>query len=244
MDLGKLGRGIRALRRKKGWRQQDLAEAAEVSRSQVGRVERGQCRSIQLWVVDRIATELGASVDMRLRWQGEGLDRLLDEEHAGLVERLVVLLRALGWDVAVEVSFSHFGERGTIDVLGWHAPSRTLAVFEVKSVTPDMQAMLGGLDRKARLGPGIARDRGWNPVAVARILVLGDTPTNRRRLATHGSTVAVALPARTRETRRWLAAPVGTLSGVLFMSNGRRTDAARGGRARVRVPKGLPRTGD
>ena len=63
-------------------------------------------------------------------------------------------LRALGWDVAVEVSFSRFGERGSIDVLAFHPARRALLVTEVKSVTPDMQAMLAGLDRKARLGAG------------------------------------------------------------------------------------------
>ena len=71
-------------------------------------------------------------------------------------------LLALGWEVAVEVSFSRFGERGSIDVLAFYPIRRALLVSELKSVT-DMQAMLGGLDRKGRLGPAIARDRDWDP---------------------------------------------------------------------------------
>jgi hypothetical protein len=67
------------------------------------------------------------------------------------------------------VSFSRYGERGSIDVLAWHPRRRALAVFEVKSVTPDMQAMFVGLDRKGRLAPGIARERGWEPAAGPRL---------------------------------------------------------------------------
>ena len=57
----------------------------------------------------RAAAPLGAAVDVRLRWNGEQLERLLDEAHAQLVEHIVVMLRARGWDVAVEVSFSVWG---------------------------------------------------------------------------------------------------------------------------------------
>ena len=206
-------------------------------------MELGDCALLPLGVIEHIVVAVGGSLDLLLRWHGEGLDRLLDEAHAGLVERLVAMLRAAGWDVAVEVSFSRFGERGSIDVLAWHPGLRALAVFEVKSVTPDMQAMLVGLDRKGRLAPTIARERGWDPVAVARILVLGDTSTNRDRLARHASTIDAALPARTREVRRWLADPAGPgIAGVLFLRDDRPTGVMGGGRHRVRVPRAAPRT--
>jgi hypothetical protein len=64
---------------------------------------------------------LGADLDLFLRWRGERLDRLLDEDHAAIVEAVVRLLREDEWDVAIEVSFSKWGERGSIDVLGFHA---------------------------------------------------------------------------------------------------------------------------
>ena len=62
--------------------------------------------------IDGLAAALGATTDLALRWQGEGMDRLLDEGHARLVDAVVRRLVALGWDVAVEVSFSRYGERG------------------------------------------------------------------------------------------------------------------------------------
>ena len=43
---------------------------------------------------------------MYVQWRGGDLDRLLDEAHAGLVERVAQLLRRLGWQVLVEVSYT------------------------------------------------------------------------------------------------------------------------------------------
>lgn len=146
------------------------------------------------------------------------------------------LLAGFGWDVAVEVTFSRFGERGSIDVLAFHPGRRALLVVEVKSVTPDMQAMLAGIDRKVRLAPTLALDRGWNAGSVARLLVLGDARTNRRRLARFGASVASALPSRSSDVMRWLRDPVGApVSGVLFLTDVRRADRTTRQRHRVRV---------
>ena len=203
----------------------------------MGRIERGESSPVAIGVLDEVVRAVGGSLDLLVRWQGEGLDRLLDEAHAGVVDQLVGWLRAHGWEVAVEVSFSRYGERGSIDVLAWHPIHRALAVFEVKSVTPDMQAMLSGLDRKARLGPSIAKERGWEAAVVARILVLADTSTNRRRLARFASTVDASLPAGTREVRAWLESPGSPgVAGVWFLANGRGAAVTRGGRSRVRLP--------
>ena len=46
MDSIRLGRGIRALRHRRGWRQEDLAAAAGVSQSEVSRIELGQLEAV------------------------------------------------------------------------------------------------------------------------------------------------------------------------------------------------------
>ena len=89
MDLKKLGRAIRTLRVRRGWRQEDLGRAVGVSRSVVWRVERGRRPGITIDTLDALAAALGASIDLVLRWEGEGLDRLLDEGHARLVDEVV-----------------------------------------------------------------------------------------------------------------------------------------------------------
>ena len=148
-----------------------------------------------------------------------------------MVERTLELLARGGWAATPEVTFQIAGERGSIDILAWHPATRILLVVEVKSVVPDIQAMVGGLDRKTRLGPAIARERGWVPAIVARLLVLSDDRTSRRRIEAFESTFARALPARTVAVKRWLARPAGLLEGLLFLSGLPRMQA----RQRVRA---------
>src|SRR4029079_5176123 len=102
VDVARFGRAIRALRRRRRWRQIDLASAAGVSATQVGRIERGESRRLPADAFDRVAPAAAASLGPALRWKGEALDRLLDEDHARLVELVVLKLKSLGWDVAVE----------------------------------------------------------------------------------------------------------------------------------------------
>ena len=236
MDLRRFGRGILTIRQRRRWRQADLAAAAGVSRSQIGRIERGEGARLPVAVFERAASALGANADLALRWEGAGLDWLQDEAHAAAVEALVRRLRAAGWEAAIEASFSVYGERGSIDVLGWHPPSRALLVVEVKSVVGDLQATLHGLDRKARLAPGVARERGWAARSTARLLVLPDTRTNRRRLAEHAATVDAALPDDGRRVTRWLAEPDGgPVAHRWFLPDGRAADGNGTWRRRVRV---------
>ncbi len=146
------------------------------------------------------------------------------------------MLTASGWEVALEVTFNEYGERGSIDALAWHGKTRSLLVVEVKSVVPDAQATLAPLDRKARLASRIARPRGWDPSTVARVLVVSEGPTNRRRVDRFRELFTAALPARNREVRQWLRGPRGALDGLLFLSNVNQTSTRRttAGRSRVR----------
>ena len=155
----------------------------------------------------RVAESLDAALDVRLRWNGEGLERLLDQAHAGLVEQVVVRLRAAGWVTDVEVSFSIRGERGSIDVFGFHEKTGSSLVTEVKSVVPDSQATLAGIDRKARLAFEIARARGWDCRGVARLLVVGDSTTSRRRIDALAATYRTAFPLAGRAVAKWLRKP-------------------------------------
>src|SRR5689334_10383743 len=208
MDLVRFGRGIRALRLRKRWRQVDLAAAAGVSQTVVAMLELGRGRRLAIESYERVAAALDARFDLLLRWNGEALDRLLDQDHAALVEAIAVLLRASGWEVRTEVSFAIRGERGSVGVLAWHAETRTVLVIEVKSVVPDVQATLFGLDRKGRLGREIAGSIGWAEIGVARLLVVNGDRTSRRRIARHATTFEAALPDRLVAVRRWLRAPI------------------------------------
>lgn len=155
MEVIRIGRVVRAIRRRRGWRQIDLAARIGVSQSLIARVERGGAGRVRLDTLDRIAAALDARLVVRIDWLGEAADRLLDADHADVVERLVTFLRAAGWEVVPEATFNVAGERGSIDILGWHAPTATLLVVEVQTVVPDVQGMLSTFDRKVRHADGI-----------------------------------------------------------------------------------------
>jgi transcriptional regulator with XRE-family HTH domain len=243
VDTIRFGLQFRGLRLHNDLRQQDVGGIAGLSRAVISRIERGLIDNLQVRWLDRAAAALGATIEIRLRWHGEQLDRLLDEAHAAIVDRSVSILRATGWEVAVEVSFSIWGERGSIDVLAYEPSKRTVLVVEVKSVVPDSQATLRDLDRKVRLAARVAADRGWEVGLVARLLVVGDSATSRRRVERLGATYEAAFPMRGRAVTHWLRAPDGPMSGLLFLAYAPRGSARRSARGRERVRKRNRRAG-
>ena len=224
MDGVRLGQAMRALRRHRGWTQDELARRARVSQPSISRVETGDASRLTMRTVERMAEALGARLSVRIYWHGEELDRLLDAAHAGIVDQVVAILAANGWEVFPEATFNHFGERGSIDVLAWHPVHRALLIIEVKSVVPDVQALLAGVDRKVRIGPTIAEERGWRVRTVSKLIVLPDDRTGRRRVEAFAATFDLAFPARTRAVRRWMASPTEALSGIMFLPAIQRTD--------------------
>jgi transcriptional regulator with XRE-family HTH domain len=229
-----IGRSCRALRRRLLWRQLDLAERAGVSQQLVSRVERGRLAGISLDTIRRVFAALDADFVIFARWRGGELDRLLDERHSDIVGRVAALLRRHGWLVLTEVTFSEFGERGSIDILAWHEPTRTLLVIEVKTEIASTEDLLRRHDVKVRLAPRIGRLRfGAAPAVVARLLVTAEGPTNRRRLARVEPVLEGAYPARGATVRRWLRHPAGGLDGAMFV-RGVMPARSAGGPSRIR----------
>jgi transcriptional regulator with XRE-family HTH domain len=243
MDRFRFGRAIRALRQRRGWRQLDLARRSGLTRSVVGRIELGQIGRIAHDDLVAVATALDGQLALDFRWRGEGLDRLIDEEHAALVDQLVELYRAARWEVALEVSFSIFGERGSIDVFAWHPVVHVVAVNEVKASVPEAGGTVIGVDRKSRLAPDIARERGWRCRAVARFLVIRDNSTSRRRVAEHEQLFRSAFPAGGRESLEWIRTPTARpVSGLIFLPDSRPAGSTKRLSARKRVRVARPRT--
>jgi transcriptional regulator with XRE-family HTH domain len=246
-----VGRLIMLARQRRQWRQVDLALAAGVSRALVALAEAGRLEGLTVRSLRLLAAPLEIRLPFAPQWNGGEIDRLRDRDHALLVELAVSVLAASGWEVIVEYTFSHYGERGSIDIVGWHAASATLLIVEVKARVYDVQALFSGLDRKARLAPQLLRrERGWDPRAIARLVVVPERTANRRLVASHAALFAAALPARGRDVRAWLQHPAGSLSGLWFLSsaNGVGGIQAAVGRQRVRIARegrsrrGNPRT--
>jgi transcriptional regulator with XRE-family HTH domain len=217
MDSARLGRACRALRIRRRWRQRDLADVAGVSRQLVAKVESGRIDSIQVATLRAIVEGLGGSLDLAVRWHGEGLDRLLDAAHAGLVESALDRLIDAGWETIVEASYAIRGERGSVDILAFHRSTATVLIVEVKSVVPDSQATIHATDRKARLAAEIARERGWPCRLVGRLLVVGESATARRRVALLEATYRTSFPSRGRTIGGWSRSPSGPMAGLMFL---------------------------
>jgi len=240
VDIVRVGTICRALRIKKRWRQQDLGEKAGVTRSDVSRLERGHAGELDVNVVVRIVTALGGRLEFNVSWRGGELDRVLNARHSALHEAVArYFLRLPGWVFAPEVSFAVRGERGVIDILAWHAATRTLLVIELKTEIVDINELMGKVDRKRRLGVAVARERGWVPASVAVWVIVGESKTNRRRVQTHAATLRAAFPLDGRQIARWLRQPTGTLACLSFWPNAQtartKSDLATVKRVRIRT---------
>jgi transcriptional regulator with XRE-family HTH domain len=238
MDDLAVGRLIMLARQRKQWRQADLAGAIGVSQQLVALAETGAVDRLSLRSLRRIAAPLGIRVLLNARWSGGEADRLRDRDHASLVDQVTAFLRGHGWEAAIEFTFSHFGERGSIDIIAWHPLARVLLVVEVKTRIYDVQALAAGIDRKGRLAaPLLERDRGWVATAVGRLLVVPELTANRALVERYASIFEAALPARSRQVRSWLRRPSGPLAGVWFLSSTNHIGGIQVavGRQRVRV---------
>lgn len=219
MDDQRVGAAFRAVRMRRGWRQSDVASRARVSGSAVSLIERGHLDRMSL----RTLRSVGAGLDMRIelvaRWRGGELDRLLNARHTALQDGVTRWLRHFpGWTVVPEVSFAIAGERGWIDLLGWHEASRSLLVIEIKTAIVDILDLIGSLDRKTRLAPRIARERGWMASGIATWVFVAEGATNRRRVSANSGILGAAFPSDRAVLRRWLAAPTGRVAGLSFFS--------------------------
>jgi transcriptional regulator with XRE-family HTH domain len=113
--------------------QSELAHRAGVSQSRVSDAERGRLETLSIPALEKIAAVVDVRLFIDARWRGGDVDRLLDRAHASVVESILAVLVAYGWDVEPEFTFNHYGERGSVDVLAWHPLTRSLLLIEVKS---------------------------------------------------------------------------------------------------------------
>jgi transcriptional regulator with XRE-family HTH domain len=218
MDDVRAGRLIATVRVHLALRQADLGELAAVSQKVVSLLERGRFEDVSVRNQRRVCSALGIESELVLRWRGGLGDRLIDRVHATVVEQVTSALVGDGWEVLPEFTFNAFGERGSVDILAWHPLRRALLIVEVKSRIQDVQAMLMAMSRKVRLVPGIvANERGWERRALGIIVAMPDSHVNRSVVAAHPATFDASFPARTAACRGWLKAPVGDLSGLLFL---------------------------
>jgi transcriptional regulator with XRE-family HTH domain len=232
-DDVQIGRMVQDVRVARNLRQVDVAVGAGITRQMVSRLERGLLDRMTVGSLRAISRAMGMPSIVSLGWRSPEVDRLRDRLHAAMVEQVVSMLAPLGWEMAPERSFNYYGERGSTDILAWHAASGALLVVETKTRLWDVQDTLVTLDRKRRLLPGLAaRELGWRASAVGVVLVLPEMSTHRHVIERHAATFGAALPQRQLEVRSWLARPLGDLRGIWFLPISQHDDIGQRSRRR------------
>jgi hypothetical protein len=143
---------------------------------------------------------------------------MMNARHSAMHEVMAQTFAGLiGWEAEPEVSYSIYGERGVIDILAWHSPTRSLLVIELKTELVDVNELMGSLDRKRRLGIEIARQRGWMPASTSSWVVLADSRTNHRALSSHETVLRAKFPDDGRRLRGWLRNPDVAVQALSFL---------------------------
>lgn len=217
-----------------------MATRAAISRAAYSKLERGQLDATQLATLRRVANVLEVRLTLDAGWRGGRIERLISGRHASMAERVTRRLLAAGWTVVPEVSFNHFGERGVVDLVAWHAPTRTMLLVEIKTELVDPNGLLEATNRRRRLAYVIARDQGWEPDAVAQWVILDDGRTNHRRVAEHRTLLRSAFPGDGRAVDRWLSNPISPMNALWFLPSVTPESTRRSARGptRVRRPAG------
>jgi Holliday junction resolvase-like predicted endonuclease len=127
----------------------------------------------------------------------------LDADHAALQTAWKDLLERRGWQVQAEVTYSRYGERGSIDLLALHTATGILLVIEIKTALLDVQAVLATLDAKTRLASHVAAGLGWRPTSTVPMIVLAGGTTTRRRVQQYASLFS-GFGMRGHAARAWL----------------------------------------
>ncbi len=231
-ELG-LGRAVRSARVRLVQRQSDVAKAAGVSRRLVSELENGWAGKLRLDELGRIAAVVKLRLSVELRVARGDLATIGDVAHASLVDAVAQILQANGW----ETKFEPTGGAGSIDLLAFHADTRMLLVVEVKSRLTDIQRTLRDLGHRTSSARVAAAQYGWKPLGVSRLLVVGETATQRKIVRDHSALFASAFPLRTADVRRWLAMPTDPISGLLFQPFVQRRAVIQAAAVRVRPRK-------
>jgi transcriptional regulator with XRE-family HTH domain len=237
VDDLRIGRILRALRIRRGWTQRELGRRVGLSQQAISLIERGHSSRLSGDALRQVFAALDARWEPTVLWRGGDLDRLLDQQHANIVAEVVRRLRRSDWEVAVEATYSEWGERGSIDVIGARRPERALLIVEVKSDLTNAESTLRKADEKDRIGRGVVGPKpfGFKPLIVGRLLVLPATTSAQSRIAGLSDVLDVPFPARGATVRRWLRHPAGDLGGILFVPDTNGGGGARGPIVRERV---------
>jgi transcriptional regulator with XRE-family HTH domain len=184
------GEEMRLARTEHGLSQRSVAAAVGLSKTQVGRVERGEARALSIFHAARIAAVLGLDLSVRTYPGGAPIR---DAAHRNLLDRFAAMLPSSAvWGYEVPLPIGG-------DDRAWDAVARLLRIrlgVEAETHVRDAQAVQRRFALKRRDDPTI--DCG--------VLVLSDTRHHRALLREHGDALGATFPLTKDELLATLAA--------------------------------------
>ena len=192
--------------------QQELAEAAGVTRGYVAVVESGRANP-SLAVVERFGEALG--VDFQLVGRPPvivGRDGQRDIVHARCSAYADRRLRIASLAVAREVELVHGRSHGWIDLLAFDPRTGTLIVVEIKTRLDDLGAIERQLGWYERRAIPVANDLGWEPRRVSVWLLFLASEEIDAGVRANRHVLATAFPGRAPDM---LASLDGTVSSTV-----------------------------
>lgn len=194
-----VGEDVVRLRTDAGARRAQVAAAAGLDRSFLGRIEAGSANP-SLETLVAIGVALGA--DLRVRFYPGIGPRLTDRHQARMVEAVLRRLDTV-WRPHVEVPVSR-PARGVVDAVFERLDDPCLVVAEFASILPRLEQEIRWAAQKAdSIGSStLAGDRPLPPVS--KLLVLRSTHAMRELAHQFEATLRTAYPARTEEAVRSL----------------------------------------
>ncbi|MGC8635167.1 MAG: helix-turn-helix transcriptional regulator [Candidatus Limnocylindrales bacterium] len=153
-----LGETIREERGRRHWTLRQLGDRAGLSGAAVHAIEAGRPASLETYtrIGQALALRLEAGFASRLT-RVATFPRQEDPVHAAMGELEARLLRARGFELALDEPYQHFQFAGRADVVAWSRASSALIHIENKTQLPNVQDAVGSYAAKrAYLGPVLA----------------------------------------------------------------------------------------
>jgi len=197
-----LGGQVRAARRRRRWRQRDLAARIGTSQAHVSQIELGQVGGAPLEVWFALSEAL--QVPLRVEFGRDRLEEPADAGHLAIQELILRLGRAAGFGRTFELPTRPANPRLSVDVCLRDDARRLFVLVEAWNSFGDIGASVRGTNRKIAeahaLVVAVGGD-GWYRVAAC--WVVRDTARNRELAARYPEVFGVAFPGSSRE---WVAA--------------------------------------
>ena len=189
----RVGAALRAIRKRRGWRQVDVAAKAGVSSSFVSLCERGHLDLASIRMLRRMASALDVRLDLQPRWRGSEPTGSSTRATRSCMRRSHALRRASGLGVRAR---SRSRSMASADHRHPRVARRHAEPAGDRAQDPDRRCPGAGrrCRPETRLAKQVARERGWDAATVSSWVIVVRSATNQRRVAAHRTMLRTALP--------------------------------------------------